>query len=101
MRVTYYGEDSRAEGSARGDERTRTIRIRRAATEFTFDMPQPIPSYLIALAVGDLRFQAVSKRTGVWAEPSVLNKAASGTGRHGEDGAGSRAAVWVVSMGAV
>ena len=35
---------------------------------FTFDMPQPIPSYLIALAVGDLDFSAISNRTGVWAE---------------------------------
>ena len=40
-------------------------------------MPQPIPSYLIALAVGDLDFQAISKRTGVWAEPSMLKKAAA------------------------
>ena len=31
---------------------------------------------LIALAVGDLKFQAIGPRTGVWAEPSVLPKAA-------------------------
>ncbi len=54
-----------------------TILIKRGGTEFTFNMPQPIPSYLIALAVGDLDFSAISKRTGVWAEPSVLNKAAA------------------------
>jgi leukotriene-A4 hydrolase len=41
-----------------------------------FNMPQAIPSYLIALAVGDLAFQAISPRTGVWAEPSVLAGAA-------------------------
>lgn len=41
-----------------------------------FHLPQPIPPYLIALAVGDLSFQAVSERCGVWAEPSVLGKAA-------------------------
>ncbi|HEY3442499.1 MAG TPA: M1 family metallopeptidase [Paludibaculum sp.] len=41
-----------------------------------FHLPQPIPPYLIALAVGDLSFQAVSARCGVWAEPSVLAKAA-------------------------
>ena len=44
--------------------------------EFQFRMPQPIPAYLIALAVGDLRFQAMSERTGVYAEPSVLAAAA-------------------------
>jgi leukotriene-A4 hydrolase len=43
---------------------------------FEYVMPQPIPSYLIALAVGDLAFQSLGKRTGVWAEPAVLKKAA-------------------------
>lgn len=41
-----------------------------------FHLPQPVPPYLIALAVGDVSFQAVSARCGVWAEPSVLGKAA-------------------------
>jgi aminopeptidase N len=49
---------------------------RRGQTTFHFRMPQPIPSYLLALAVGDLEFQAVGPRTGVWAEPSVLAAAA-------------------------
>ena len=44
--------------------------------EYTFVMPQPIPSYLIALAVGDLRFKATGPRTGVYAEKSVLDAAA-------------------------
>ena len=35
--------------------------------DFRFTMDQPIPSYLIALAVGDLAFQATGPRTGVWA----------------------------------
>ena len=43
---------------------------------FHFVMTQPIPSYLIALAVGDLEFQPLGKRTGVWAEPSVVKAAA-------------------------
>ena len=43
---------------------------------FRFAMSEPIPSYLIALAVGDLAFQPVGPRTGVWAEPSVLKPAA-------------------------
>jgi len=35
-----------------------------------------VPPYLIALAVGDLKFQAISGRTGVWAEPAMVEKAA-------------------------
>ena len=44
--------------------------------DYTFAMRQPIPSYLIALAVGDLSFRPLSARTGVYAEPSVVDKAA-------------------------
>jgi leukotriene-A4 hydrolase len=43
---------------------------------YSFRMRQPIPSYLIALAVGDLRFQRLGPRTGVYAEPSVIGLAA-------------------------
>jgi len=49
---------------------------RRGATTFRFRMPQPIPSYLLALAVGDLDFRATGPRTGVWAEPSLVEAAA-------------------------
>ncbi|MED5520115.1 MAG: aminopeptidase, partial [Pseudomonadota bacterium] len=38
--------------------------------EYEFTMPQPIPSYLIALAIGDLEFKAMGERTGVYAEPA-------------------------------
>ena len=44
---------------------------------YSFDMPQPIPSYLIALAVGDLEFAAMGERTGVYAEREVLAAAAA------------------------
>ncbi len=44
---------------------------------YEFNMPQPIPSYLIALAIGDLQFKAMGERTGVYAEPSVLDSAAA------------------------
>ena len=43
--------------------------------EFQFEMHQPIPSYLIALAVGDLVFRSMGTRTGVYAEPSVVESA--------------------------
>ncbi len=44
--------------------------------EHRFLMSQPIPPYLIALAVGDLAFQPMSERTGVWAEPALVEQAA-------------------------
>ena len=37
----------------------------------------PVAPYLIALAIGDLRFQAISDNTGVWAEPGMVAKAAN------------------------
>ncbi len=43
---------------------------------YSFHMPQPIPAYLLALAVGDIEFRAIGPRSGVYAEPSVLQKAA-------------------------
>jgi len=44
---------------------------------YTFEMKQPIPPYLIALAVGDLQFKSIGDRTGVYAEPSVIDAAAN------------------------
>jgi leukotriene-A4 hydrolase len=41
-----------------------------------FAMPQPIPSYLIALAVGDLVSRDLSPRARVWAEPDTVEAAA-------------------------
>jgi leukotriene A-4 hydrolase/aminopeptidase len=43
---------------------------------YSFEMKQPIPSYLLALAVGDIAFAPLGPRSGVYAEPSVLEKAA-------------------------
>jgi len=43
---------------------------------YQFLMPQPIPSYLLALAVGNLQFAAFGEDTGVYAEPEVLPAAA-------------------------
>ena len=40
-----------------------------------FRMDRPIPSYLIALACGKLAFREISPRSGIWAEPSVVEKA--------------------------
>jgi aminopeptidase N len=43
---------------------------------FRFRLERPIPPYLIALAAGEIAFKALSARTGVYAEPAVLEKAA-------------------------
>ena len=48
-----------------------------ARVAMNFVMNQPIPPYLIALAVGDLAFQPTGPRTGVWAEPSVVASASA------------------------
>ncbi len=44
--------------------------------DYRFKMTKPIPSYLIAIAVGDITFQSLGKRTGVYTEPSMLKKSA-------------------------
>ncbi len=44
---------------------------------YRFKMERPIPAYLLALGVGDLAFKAVSERTGVFADPSLVESAAS------------------------
>ena len=48
-----------------------------AAGVFRFRMPHAIPPYLIALAAGELEFRALSDRTGVYAEPAVIGRAAA------------------------
>jgi aminopeptidase N len=41
-----------------------------------FEMPQPIPPYLLAFAVGELASRDLSPRSRVWAEPAMLERAA-------------------------
>ena len=42
---------------------------------YRFRMTNPVPPYLIALAVGDLSFASVGEGVGVWTEPSRLEAA--------------------------
>jgi leukotriene-A4 hydrolase len=80
VRMTYRGrvrtpKDLIALMSARSD--FRLANPKEAPTgDYTFRMPQAIPSYLIALAVGNVEFRYLSSRTGVWAEPGVVASAA-------------------------
>ena len=46
------------------------------ALVFEFRLTTPVPPYLIALAAGDIAFREIGPRTGVFAEPSVLDAAA-------------------------
>jgi leukotriene-A4 hydrolase len=41
--------------------------------EYHFDMPQPIPSYLLAIAVGNFYFAPLGEDTGIYAEPELLD----------------------------
>ena len=43
---------------------------------FSFRMPQPIPSYLIALGVGRLDYRELGPRAAIYAEPPVIDAAA-------------------------
>jgi leukotriene-A4 hydrolase len=43
---------------------------------YHFRQPQPVPAYLLALAVGRLDFAPLSERTGIYAEPATLPRAA-------------------------
>lgn len=65
LRAVMSAESLTPDGVVAGDERT-----------FAFRLSQPIPPYLIALAVGDIQFQGVGLRSGVYAEPSVLKAVA-------------------------
>ncbi len=42
---------------------------------YHFKMDIPIPAYLMALAVGDIKFKSIDQRTGVYAETNMIDKA--------------------------
>jgi leukotriene-A4 hydrolase len=43
---------------------------------YRFRMPQAIPSYLLALAAGDLAFRPLGRNSGVWAEKPMIDASA-------------------------
>jgi leukotriene A-4 hydrolase/aminopeptidase len=76
VRVTYAArvrtpENLLAVMSAEGNSQTSA-----RGGDYRFRMTHPIPPYLIAIAVGDLQFRSLGKRTGVYTEPATLEKAA-------------------------
>ena len=46
-------------------------RVKSSDGNYFFEMKKPIPSYLIALAVGDLSYQSLSPNTGFYCEPEL------------------------------
>lgn len=44
--------------------------------DYSFRMPQPIPSYLIAITIGDIQFKAINDHIGVYAEDYILDASA-------------------------
>lgn len=43
---------------------------------YEFDMPQPIPCYLIAIAVGNLNYRKLGPNCGVYSEPELIRSCA-------------------------
>jgi aminopeptidase N len=48
--------------------------------DFRFAMNNPVPPYLIAIAAGNIEFRELGPRSGVWAEPEVIEAAAQEVG---------------------
>jgi len=69
VRVTYTARVRTPDG-------LRAVMGARQPSDGSFEMPHAIPSYLIALAVGDLAFRELGPRSGIYAEPPVIDAAA-------------------------
>ncbi|MCP1728545.1 aminopeptidase N [Natronospira proteinivora] len=74
VRITYSAELRPPEGlfalmSAENDPHAERDGV------FQFNMPEAVPPYLIALAVGDIHFEAISDQVGVYSEPRYLDAA--------------------------
>lgn len=63
--------DDGSTAAAGAEERPQSTTV-----SYRFEMPQPIPSYLLALGVGDLAARDLGPRVRVYAEPAVVESAA-------------------------
>ena len=82
-----------AAAGRRADRPKATMRV------FKYRMANPVAPYLIAIAVGDLAFQELGPRSGVWTEPSMLRRRGQGARRHRKDDRCGRGAVRPISLG--
>lgn len=76
-----------------GPERSQLLALMSAADNpqatapdgrYHFRQPQPVPAYLLALAVGRLDFASLDARTGLYAEPATLARAQAEFGEMSE-----------------
>ena len=65
LKVVMSGESLTPNGEAAGAGRT----------AWRFREPNAVPPYLIAVGAGDIAFEGIDERTGVWTEPSRLRAA--------------------------
>jgi aminopeptidase N len=66
LKVVMSGERLTPEGEPAGQGRR----------AYRFRMDRPVAPYLIAIAAGDIAFRPLGPRTGVWAEPGMIEAAA-------------------------
>ncbi|HTU13549.1 MAG TPA: M1 family metallopeptidase [Allosphingosinicella sp.] len=67
LKVVMSGERLTPEGEPAGPGRR----------AYRFRMTHPVAPYLIAIAAGDIAFRPLGRRTGVWTEPAMLDRAAA------------------------
>jgi leukotriene-A4 hydrolase len=70
LKVVMSGENLAPEGK----------KVDGGGRAFSFRMDKPVAPYLIALAAGDIAFQSLGPRTGVYAEPATIRRAAAELG---------------------
>lgn len=74
IRLTYQAEVTVPAGMMALMSASNPGDINKSGT-YHFEMNQPIPAYLMALAVGDLVYAQEGPRTGVYAEPAIIEAA--------------------------
>jgi leukotriene-A4 hydrolase len=75
VRFTYSAEVEVPEGLM-AVMAAELVEASQGSGKYSFKMPQPIPSYLFAITAANLDFRELGPRTGVYAEPEVIEAAA-------------------------
>lgn len=75
LRITYSAKVKVPKGMIAVMSANNPVQLNEESV-YHFEMKQSIPCYLLALAVGELEFKVLDERTGVYAEPSMLESCA-------------------------